>query len=71
MTLAQAHALLPGSTLVGADGLWSNVRKQIVGDSAPRVSGHTTYRSVIPAEQIIRNAQFRPEMIGVDVPHQV
>ena len=26
---------------------------------------------VIPAEQIIRNAQFRPEMIGVDVPHQV
>jgi len=26
---------------------------------------------VIPADQIIRNAQFRPEMIGVDVPHEV
>ena len=41
-----------GSLLIGADGLWSNVRKQVVGDGAPRVSGHTTYRSVIPTEQM-------------------
>ena len=41
-----------GSLLVGADGLWSNVRKQVVGDGPPRVSGHTTYRSVIPTEQM-------------------
>ncbi len=41
-----------GSLLIGADGLWSNVRKQVVGDGAPRVSGHTTYRSVIPVEQM-------------------
>jgi len=26
---------------------------------------------IVPAEQIIRNAQFRPEMIGVDVPQQI
>jgi uncharacterized circularly permuted ATP-grasp superfamily protein len=26
---------------------------------------------VIPAEQVTRNAQFRPEMVGVDVPHQI
>ncbi|WP_286851525.1 circularly permuted type 2 ATP-grasp protein, partial [Hydrogenophaga sp. 70-12] len=26
---------------------------------------------VIPAEQIFQNAQFRPEMMGVDVPHQI
>ena len=25
----------------------------------------------IPEEQILRNAQFRPEMMGVDVPHQI
>lgn len=37
-----------GRLLIGADGLWSNIRKQVVGDGAPRVSGHTTYRSVIP-----------------------
>lgn len=41
-----------GSALIGADGLWSNVRKAICGDQPPRVSGHTTYRSVIPAEQM-------------------
>jgi 3-hydroxybenzoate 6-monooxygenase len=43
---------LRGRALIGADGLWSNIRKQVVGDGAPRVSGHTTYRSVIPTEQM-------------------
>jgi 2-polyprenyl-6-methoxyphenol hydroxylase-like FAD-dependent oxidoreductase len=41
-----------GTALIGADGLWSNVRRQVVGDGSPRVSGHTTYRSVIPTEQM-------------------
>lgn len=41
-----------GSALIGADGLWSNIRKQLVGDGAPRVSGHTTYRSVIKTEDM-------------------
>ena len=26
---------------------------------------------IVPAEQILHNAQFRPEMMGVDVPHNV
>ena len=43
---------LTGSLLIGADGLWSNVRKKVVGDGSPRVSGHTTYRSVIPTEDM-------------------
>lgn len=41
-----------GTALIGADGLWSNIRKQLVGDGAPRVSGHTTYRSVIPTDEM-------------------
>jgi 3-hydroxybenzoate 6-monooxygenase len=41
-----------GAALIGADGLWSNIRKQVVGDGPPRVSGHTTYRSVIPTERM-------------------
>ncbi|MEZ5787063.1 MAG: 3-hydroxybenzoate 6-monooxygenase [Xanthobacteraceae bacterium] len=41
-----------GRALIGADGLWSNVRTQVVGDGPPRVSGHTTYRSVIPTEMM-------------------
>ena len=39
-----------GAAVIGADGLRSAIRARIVGDGAPRVSGHTTYRSVIPAE---------------------
>jgi len=38
--------------LIGADGLRSDIRQQLVGDGEPRVSGHTTYRSVIPTEQM-------------------
>jgi salicylate hydroxylase len=41
-----------GAALIGADGLWSNVRKRVVGDGPPRVSGHTSYRSVIPTDQM-------------------
>ena len=41
-----------GRALIGADGLWSPVRAQLVGDGAPRVSGHTTYRSVIPVDEM-------------------
>jgi len=41
-----------GSALIGAEGLHSPVRAQLVGDGAPRISGHTTYRSVIPTEQM-------------------
>ena len=36
-----------GAALIGADGLWSNIRKQLAGDGPPRISGHSTYRSVI------------------------
>ena len=43
---------ITGCALIGADGLNSNIRQHLVGDGAPRVSGHTTYRSVIPTEQM-------------------
>jgi 3-hydroxybenzoate 6-monooxygenase len=41
-----------GSLLIGADGLWSNIRKKVMADGPPRVSGHTTYRSVIPTGEM-------------------
>ncbi len=44
--------IVTGTALIGADGLWSNIRKQVVGDGPPRVSGHSTYRSVIPTERM-------------------
>lgn len=41
-----------GAALIGADGLWSKVRQQIVGDGAPVVSGHIAYRAVLPIEDV-------------------
>lgn len=43
---------IDGTMLIGADGLWSNIRQQMLGDGAPRVSGHTTYRSVISVDDM-------------------
>src|SRR5262249_48466520 len=36
-----------GKALIGCDGMWSRVREKIVGDGAPRVSGHIAYRAVL------------------------
>ena len=56
-----------GSLLIGADGLWSNVRKQVVGDGKPRVSGHTTYRSVIPTEQMPEDLRWNAATLWAGV----
>lgn len=45
-------ANIEAAALVGADGLWSGTRKEIVGDGPPRVSGHIAYRAVLPIEAI-------------------
>jgi len=41
-----------GTALIGADGLRSRIRGQLIGDGSPKISGHTAYRSVIPMEDI-------------------
>ncbi|WP_156754449.1 3-hydroxybenzoate 6-monooxygenase [Actinokineospora pegani] len=41
-----------GDAVIGADGIRSAIRAQMVGDGGPRVSGHTIYRSVIPMDRV-------------------
>lgn len=49
VTLHTAAGLaVEGDALVGADGLWSRVREQLLHDGPPRVAGHLAYRAMLP-----------------------
>jgi len=41
-----------GAALIGADGLRSRIREQVVGDGGPLLSGHICYRAVLPIEEM-------------------
>ena len=41
------NSSLQGNILVGADGLWSTVRQQLLGDGPPRPTGHLAYRALV------------------------
>jgi salicylate hydroxylase len=43
---------LRGAALIGADGLWSRIRQQVIGDGKPLVSGHIAYRAVLPMAEV-------------------
>ncbi|MFE0132609.1 FAD-dependent monooxygenase [Streptomyces sp. NPDC059037] len=55
---ASATALLAdgtgvtGDAVIGADGIRSAIRGQLVGDGEPRVVGITVYRTVVPMERV-------------------
>lgn len=38
--------------LIGADGIWSRVRAQLLGDRPPRFSGHVLYRALVAREEV-------------------
>ena len=38
---------IEGDALLGADGLWSHVRQQLLNDGPPRVTGHLAYRTML------------------------
>ena len=41
-----------GTAIVGADGLRSMIRENIIADGEPIVSGHVSYRAVLPVEDM-------------------
>lgn len=43
---------ITGQIAIGADGLRSKIRQQLVGDGEPIVSGKSTYRSIINVDQM-------------------
>ena len=49
------------SALIGADGLWSRIRAQLLDDGPPRVSGHIAYRAVLPIAEVPE--EWRPPAV--------
>ena len=43
---------IEGDALIGADGLWSTVRQQLLGDGLPRRTGHLAYRALMPQARL-------------------
>jgi len=41
-----------GDALIGADGLWSRIREQLLNDGPPRMSGHLAYRAMLPQHSL-------------------
>jgi salicylate hydroxylase len=48
-----------GDVLVGADGLWSRVRQQLLNDGAPRATGHLAYRALVPQSSLPERLRSR------------
>lgn len=50
-----------GSLLIGADGVWSAIRAQVLNDGAPYYGGATSWRGVIdsePEDEVLRGSVF-------------
>lgn len=43
-------ARIEGDALIGADGIWSTIRRQMFRDAAPEFAGHVAYRALIDPE---------------------
>jgi salicylate hydroxylase len=43
--------------LVGADGVWSRLRAQVIDDGPPRVTGHLAFRAMVPQADLPQHLQ--------------
>jgi salicylate hydroxylase len=54
---------LQASALIGADGVWSAVRQQMLGDAPARFTGHLAYRALVAQADL--PAQLRSDQVTV------
>jgi salicylate hydroxylase len=56
-------ASLKASALIGADGVWSAVRQQLLGDAPARFTGHLAYRALVAQADL--PAHLRSDQVTV------
>lgn len=61
--------MVEGDALIGADGLWSVVREQLLADGAPRETGHLAYRALIRQADLPRALRCQDDVIAWLGPH--
>ena len=54
---------LQASALIGADGVWSAVRQQLLGDAPARFTGHLAYRAMVAQDEL--PAHLRSDQVTV------
>ena len=54
---------LQASALIGADGVWSAVRQQLMGDASARFTGHLAYRALVAQADL--PAHLRSDQVTV------
>lgn len=54
-TQTEATDVVDTKVLVGADGVWSRVRAQIMHSGGPRQTGHLAYRAMVPMASLPEN----------------
>lgn len=54
---------LQASALIGADGVWSAVRQQLLGDASARFTGHLAYRALVAQADL--PAHLRSDQVTV------
>ena len=54
---------LQASALIGADGVWSTVRQQLLGDLPPRFTGHLAHRALVAQADL--PAHLRSDQVTV------
>jgi len=50
---AQGNVEYRGAAVVGADGLWSSLRRSLGNGREPRFAGHSAWRALAPAEAVV------------------
>lgn len=46
------HKPVEGTAIIGADGLWSKIRAQLLKDGPPRFANHTCYRTLLEPDEM-------------------